>query len=192
MITIPNNLFGKYLDKPKTLLTLVVLYCIASDKEETYGQVDMSCGNLAKKLELPYAKVRQIVESLEKDEILTRTTSPKGTIFTLLLPNTKKKAVAPETDWRKHPLLPKDFNGTWDEALKIVLQPRRDKFAGELRGYLNEYGNTMLNDFYSYWTEAEQKKEGTKLSLVKMRFEKQDTWELSKRLTTWAKRNNGK
>lgn len=62
------------------------------------------------------------------------------------------------------------------------LKQRRDAFIKELRPYVNIYGREMINSFYSYWSE-------TNRSNTKMRFELQPTFEISRRLTTWANNN---
>lgn len=46
-----------------------------------------------------------------------------------------------------------------------------------------QYKPEMVRAFFNYWTE--KNKSGTK-----MRFEMEKTWEVSKRLQTWAARNN--
>ena len=65
------------------------------------------------------------------------------------------------------------------EVAEEKLKQRRDAFIEELRPYVNSYGREMINSFYSYWSE-------TNRSNTKMRFELQPTFEISRRLTTWA------
>ena len=62
---------------------------------------------------------------------------------------------------------------------------RKDDFYNSLIPYLSQYGKDMIRDFFDYWSE--QNKSGTQ-----MRFEKQPTWEVSKRLATWNKRETFK
>lgn len=62
---------------------------------------------------------------------------------------------------------------------------RRDEFYKSLIPYLSTYGKDMIRDFFDYWSE--QNKSGTQ-----MRFEKQPTWEVAKRLATWNKRDTFK
>lgn len=53
----------------------------------------------------------------------------------------------------------------------------------------HEYGETLLNQFYLYWSEKNT-------SGKKMRFEMEKTWDLSRRLQRWFNNqkqwNNGK
>ena len=62
---------------------------------------------------------------------------------------------------------------------------RRDEFYKSLIPFLSTYGKDMIRDFFDYWSE--QNKSGTQ-----MRFEKQPTWEVAKRLATWNKRDTFK
>lgn len=62
---------------------------------------------------------------------------------------------------------------------------RKDEFYKSLIPFLSQYGKDMIRDFFDYWSE--QNKSGTQ-----MRFEKQPTWEVAKRLATWNKRDTFK
>jgi len=48
-----------------------------------------------------------------------------------------------------------------------------------------KYDPQMIRDFYEYWNETNE-------NSYKMRFEKEKTWELGKRLANWAQRGKGK
>lgn len=64
---------------------------------------------------------------------------------------------------------------------KPSLETRSLAFKESLRPFLNQYGADMLKSFYNYWSEPNQSK-------TKMLFEMQKTWDNSRRLTTWSKR----
>ena len=49
-----------------------------------------------------------------------------------------------------------------------------------LKPFLETYGKDFLNDFYKYWTEPNK-------SNTKFRQELEKTWDLLRRLETWAK-----
>ena len=70
------------------------------------------------------------------------------------------------------------WNG--EQPKQKTIDERRAEFGDTLRPYLLEYGKDMLNKFYRYWAVAE----GTK-----MKWEKQSSWDLKKRLDNW-KRND--
>jgi hypothetical protein len=65
---------------------------------------------------------------------------------------------------------------------KKTIDERKTEFSTSLSAHLTEYGKDMLNEFYSYWTEHGEKDK-------KMRFEKQTSFDIVRRLSTW-KRNN--
>lgn len=66
--------------------------------------------------------------------------------------------------------------------MQAARQKREKAFYDSLIPYLPQYGQELLRAFYNYWSEPN--KSGTK-----MRFEMQPTFELSRRLATWARRN---
>lgn len=62
-----------------------------------------------------------------------------------------------------------------DEQIK----EKRQVFYEDCKPYLAKYPKEMLRAFYNYWTELNNSK-------TKMRYELQQTFELSRRLATWA------
>jgi hypothetical protein len=72
-------------------------------------------------------------------------------------------------------------------AAKAATLKRRDAFYQSLIPYVERYGKEMIRVFFDYWSELNK-------SETKMKFETNQTWEVSKRLTTWANREklNGK
>ena len=65
------------------------------------------------------------------------------------------------------------------------IDSRKLKFADSLKPFLDTYGKETLNDFYGYWTEKGEKDK-------KMRFEKQTSFDIKRRLTTWTKNDYNK
>ena len=63
---------------------------------------------------------------------------------------------------------------------KETIDSRKLKFSQTLKPFLEIYGNVFLNEFYKYWTEPN-------VSNSKFRRELQKTWDVSRRLETWAK-----
>ena len=76
----------------------------------------------------------------------------------------------------------KDIVNGRDAAHAATLS-RRDAFYRSLVPFLGKYPKEMLRSFFDYWSEMNK-------SQTKMRYEQQPTWELSKRLATWGKRDN--
>ena len=60
-----------------------------------------------------------------------------------------------------------------------IIKDKKLKFYEDCKPWLAKYPKDMLRRFYNYWTEMN--KSGTKV-----RFELQQTFEISKRLATWA------
>ena len=58
------------------------------------------------------------------------------------------------------------------------------EFKSEVFEFLEKYPEKMLNAFCSYWTEPNKSK-------TKMRFELQKTFEIGRRLVTWANNDKG-
>lgn len=65
-------------------------------------------------------------------------------------------------------------------ACAATLTKRKKAFYDSLVPYLYKYGKEMLREFYDYWSEMNP-------SRTKMKFEQQPTWEVGKRLATWAR-----
>lgn len=72
-------------------------------------------------------------------------------------------------------------------AAKAATLKRRDSFYQSLVPYVERYGKEMIRAFFDYWSELNK-------SETKMKFETNQTWEVAKRLATWANREkfNGK
>jgi hypothetical protein len=62
------------------------------------------------------------------------------------------------------------------------MDSRETIFVSEVWQYSEQYPDDMLKQFIAYWTEKNPIK-------TKMRFETEKTFEVSKRLTTWASRS---
>ena len=95
------------------------------------------------------------------------------------------------------------FSGSREEAEKIVewaysrgqkkkddpssetstTEERQKRFYNSLIPFLNQYPKPMLREFYDYWSEPDR---STK---PKMRFEKEKTWSLDRRLERWFRNN---
>jgi len=58
---------------------------------------------------------------------------------------------------------------------------KKESFKNDLSNFLCNYEKSMLNNFYSYWTEPNKSK-------TKLRFEMEKTWDLNLRLKNWASR----
>jgi len=67
-----------------------------------------------------------------------------------------------------------------DKDKDIDIDIRKNEFKESLRPFVEKYKNDMLKDFFDYWTERGEKDR-------RMRFEKEKSWDVSRRLRTWDK-----
>lgn len=67
------------------------------------------------------------------------------------------------------------------DAAKAATLSRKDSFYQLLVPYVDQYPKEMIRAFFDYWSELN--KSGTR-----MRYELEKTWELPRRLATWASR----
>ena len=67
-----------------------------------------------------------------------------------------------------------------NEDVNVIIKEKEQKFKSEVYEFLKLYPDEMLKAFISYWTEPNKSK-------TKMRYELQTTWDLARRLNTWAK-----
>lgn len=68
-----------------------------------------------------------------------------------------------------------------DKDKEENIEERKLKFAQTLEPFLNTYGKELLNDFYLYWVEPHKTKK-------ELRFEGEKYFDVSRRLSTWAKK----
>lgn len=67
------------------------------------------------------------------------------------------------------------------DAAKAATLSRKDSFYQLLVPYVGQYPKEMIRAFFDYWSELNK-------SETKMRYELEKTWELPRRLATWANR----
>lgn len=78
-----------------------------------------------------------------------------------------------------------------DEVIMKCNAPQKSKkqrkkdFYDSLRPFIDKYPKDMLREFFEYWTESGERS-------IRLRFEKQTTFDLSLRLQRWARNNNDK
>ena len=70
----------------------------------------------------------------------------------------------------------------FDEPKKVVKRTNNLEDSLNNKEYLKMYGKPMLEEFIDYWTEMN-------ISGKKMRYQKERTFDISRRLKTWAKRD---
>ena len=63
------------------------------------------------------------------------------------------------------------------------IKAKQKEFYETLVTFVGEHTKETLREFYDYWSESDRQ-------MLKLRYEKEKTWELSKRLSRWAANNN--
>ena len=66
------------------------------------------------------------------------------------------------------------------EQKKRLLQARKETFFNNVLAFKEKYPEDMLENFFNYWSESNK-------SGSQMRWEMERTWELPRRLATWAR-----
>jgi len=118
--------------------------------------------------------------------LVNNTIASKNALDNAIVKNAKAKSTAIQKQSQQH------YNGIVGIIKPITNKPitkksiveRKAEFKNSLSPFLSEYGKGFLNEFFSYWTEKNPRG-------IKMRFEKEKTFDVSRRLATW-KANNEK
>jgi len=141
------------------------------------GQTITTLGDLSAQWSWNKSKVRRFLKILVDDEMVKITTDSKNTIITIsnyehyqFLKSTMEKTG------------PKKSIEERKEKFKELLFPFLEKF-GKTLPFLEKFGKTLFNEFYEYWVEHGPKDK-------KMRFEKETSFAISRRLGTFKKNNN--
>ena len=168
-----------WLDKNLTLIEKVFLVEIDSlDNEKGCFANNQYFANF---FGLSKTRVSIIIGNLiDKDAITSEIIYKEGT--KQILKRVLKVCYIPYLTKVKDPIKEKlkDNNTINNTINKKNIEERKTEFKNSLLPYLNDFGRDMLNDFFLYWTEHGAKDK-------KMRFEKEKSFGLSRRLGTWKK-----
>ena len=101
------------------------------------------------------------------------------------LPKTSEEKGKTSEDW---PIKEKESKEKKKKRVKkdaasaaALLEARKESFYNSLIPFVARYGREMVREFFEYWTEPNKSK-------TRMRFELERTWDLARRLVTWASR----
>lgn len=151
------------------------------------GQVAWSEPRLAERWKWSRTKVRKFLKDLEKEQQIIQQKSNVTQVITLVnydkyqnkeqQQDSSKTAKEQQQDPYKN-----DKN---EKNNKKGLEERKQDFAQQLKPYFEVYGSEMLNDFFEYWTEHGENDR-------KMRFEKEKSFGIKRRLATWNKNKYSK
>lgn len=165
-MTIPDEILDLDLVK-------IGMYIYIKRKCGKAGECDVSMKELGDRFGLTRPTTSRYLTELFSLKVLFQNghqTDTKRTLITLK-PNGLDSIGGHQTDTKRTP--------------EQELKERKLTFGMQLKPFSGTYPRPMLVEFYNYWTEV---KEGGR----KMRFEKEKTFEIAKRLARWSKNNYGK
>ena len=116
-------------------------------------------------------------------KLVEKSTNQYSSNIVAIVKNTKAHTKALDKALSKHSTKHSQSIVSIDKQLnkeQETIEQRKLKFASTLQPFLEKYGKEFLNDFYKYWTEPNK-------SNSKFKQELEKTWDLSRRLETWAK-----
>lgn len=165
-MTIPDEILDLDLVK-------IGMYIYIKRKCGKAGECDVSMKELGDRFGLTRPTTSRYLTELYNLKVLFQNghqTDTKRTLITLK-PNGLDSIGGHQTDTKRTP--------------EQELKERKLTFGMQLKPFNGMYQRSMLAEFYNYWTEV---KEGGR----KMRFEKEKTFEIAKRLARWSKNNYAK
>lgn len=145
------------------------LYLLANADEE--GTLIVSIRKISTELNMGLWSIRTLLKSWYSTHKLTHQLTHKGSVITINnIDSYKPKVVEIHTP---------------THTPTHTVKERSHTFGEKLIPFMEQYGSAMIREFFDYWTECN---EGGQ----KMRFEKEKTFDISRRLARWKKNNYNK
>ena len=145
------------------------LYLLASADDN--GVLIVSIRKISSELDIGLRTVRTVLKKLYAANIVTHQVTHKGSMVTINNIDSYKAL--------------KLTGDTPSDTPNEALETRKHAFGEKLIPYMEQYGKALIREFFDYWTEHNENGR-------KMRFEKEKTFEISRRLARWSKNNNNK
>lgn len=145
------------------------LYLLANADDN--GTLIVSIRKISSELDIGLRTVRTILKKLYTTNIVTHQVTHKGSRVTIN-----------NIDCYK---IPKRAGDTPSDTPSEALKTRKHTFGEKLIPYIEQYGKALIREFFDYWTEHNENGK-------KMRFEKEKTFDISRRLARWSKNNSNK
>lgn len=142
------------------------LYLLANADEK--GTLIVSIRKISTELNIGLWSIRTLLKSWYSTHKLTHQLTHQGSIITISDIDSYKPKVV-EVHTQVH-------------TPTHTLKERSHSFGEKLIPYMEQYGQKMIREFFDYWTEANENGQ-------KMRFEKEKTFDVSRRLARWHKNN---
>jgi len=186
----------EWYDEPNTMRLFLHLILKANHKPKKYrgvliqpGEVMTGLDLLSKELNLSMQQIRTSINRLKSTNEITNKTSPKGSIIQIV--NYDKYQVATNEITNEQQTSNKQVTTNKNDKniknIKNSKEAKREESKTALKSllapYVEIYGKDMLNDFYYYWTEHGPND-------YKLRYEKEKSFSVERRLSVWNKRQN--
>jgi len=145
------------------------------------GQLVTGLEVLSNETGLSIQKIRTAIFKLKSTNEITIKSSSKGTVIQIVN-YTKYQIVTNETTNHQQTNNKPSTTNKNVKNVKNDIKERKAEFKKLLAKYKDVYVLEMMKDFFEYWTEHS-------LNDKKMRFEKQTSFDIGRRLKTWQKRS---
>ncbi|WP_321437285.1 DUF4373 domain-containing protein [uncultured Bacteroides sp.] len=169
---------AEYFGLKETLVKDIVDYCCAvglfdkelltSEKILTSSSIQSRYVEMCNRAKRINIKIQEEYSKLTEESAKLREVCPKKEEVCRKVKESKEEKESTKVDKKKNMV-----------AAKAATLSRKDEFYKSLIPYVDKYPKEMIRAFFDYWSEMNK-------SETKMRFEKQPTWEVGKRLATWA------
>ena len=142
------------------------------------GQCVTGLRTLADECRISFKQVRTILRNLENLELIKVDSRSIGSIITILSYRTAKASV------KKTPIkkINKSFNSDTSKSVDDRIQDFKDK----VYPFIIKYGKPLCKEFSDWYTEVDDK------GRLRIEDKKYQYFEVSRRLATWAKRQQEK
>ena len=176
----------EWYDDNNTKILFIHLLLKANHKSKKYrgklieiGQHVTGLEVLCKETGLSIQKIRTAISKLKSTNEITIKTSSKGTVIQIVNYTKYQIATNELTNQQQTSNKPATTNKN-DKNVKNDIKQRKAEFKKLLAKYKDVYVLEMIKDFYEYWTEHSPNDK-------KLRFEKQTSFDVNRRLKTWLK-----
>ena len=176
----------EWYDDLNTFRLFIHLLLKANHKAKKYRGLELKAGSLITGRDLlsfetglSVMQVRTSLTKLKSTNEITIKTSSQGTI-SQLVNFTKYQIVTNDLTSKQPASNQRVTTNKNDKNDKNDIKQRKAEFKKLLAKYQDIYVLEMIKDFFEYWTEHS-------INDKKMRFEKQTSFDISRRLKTWLR-----
>lgn len=163
-MTIPDSMFTAY-------SWVEINIFMFAKRNMKNGELQVSLKDIAEEFNVTRSKVNYLLHKFYAQNLLTNTQqTPSKHLANTTTTEYQQVRVCQQTP-SKHPT-----------NTQQTVDTRKHAFGERLIPYISQYGKEMIRQFFDYWTE---KNENGKM----MRFEKERTFEIPKRLARWNTNN---